>query len=193
MKNLLPISAALAVAAASPAQGGDRDMAQVVDGFYRVYESFRPPDGVPDATVRKRFEPYISQSLARLLADVDDTQHRYEKLTEGRFPPLIAGDPFTPNFDGATSYAVGTCAADAAGGHCSVALSFTGGRDKPRSWTDTVALVRTEAGWKVNDIVYGGDWDAGVGGSLSETLRSAIEHGDDMKAQSQDRSGDKKE
>jgi hypothetical protein len=179
----VPVAAALILATtvAARAQSGDPDMIKVVDGFYRAYESFRPPDGVPEASIRSRFEPFISPALDKLLTDVADAQGRYEKLTQGRFPPLIDGDPFTPNFDGATSYSIGACVPDPHGAHCQVALSFEGGKDKQRSWTDTVALVRTDDGWRVNDIAYGGNWDGGNRGTLAETLTSAVEHGNNMK------------
>ena len=179
----MPVAAAFLLAATggAHAQSGDPDMVRVVDGFYRAYESFRPPDGVPNASIRKRFEPFVSPALEKLLVDVAAAQDRYETLTKGRFPPLIEGDPFTPNFDGATSYVVGACSADAHGGHCAVSLSSEGGRDKPRNWTDTVSLVRIDDGWRVNDIAYGGTWDGGNRGTLSETLKAAIEHGNDMK------------
>ena len=168
-----------AVSAESAERGGD--MAAAADGFYRAYETFRPPDGIPDERTRRRFEPFISDSLNRLLVDVEEAEQRYENRTAGRFPPLIEGDPFTPNFDGATSFAIGDCSADGRSGRCAVSLSFEGGSEKPRSWTDSVVLVRTDAGWRVNDIVFGGAADAGGPSTLSGTLKSAIEHGNDMK------------
>lgn len=158
----------------------DGSMSGVVDGFYRAYESFRPPDGIPDATERNRLEPYVSIALNRLLTDVQTAEDRYEKLTKGQFPPLIEGDPFTPNFDGATSYSIGPCERDARGGQCRVSLTFAGGKEQPRSWTDTVMLVHTESGWRVNDIEYGDIGGSGRG-SLDETLKNAIEHGEAAK------------
>ncbi len=177
--SLVFLLAATSGGVAQP-QSAHADMARVVEGFYRVYQTFQPPDGIPGEQIRKRFEPFISPALNKLLVAVEAAEDRYEKLTKGQFPPLIEGDPFTPNFEGATSYAVQACTPDAHGGHCEVALSFEGRKEKPRSWTDTVTLVRTEGGWRVNDINYGGDWD-GSRGKLSEILKSAIEHGDDMK------------
>jgi hypothetical protein len=171
----------LAASGAASAQSTDPDMAGVVDGFYRAYQSVQPPDGVPNASMRRRLEPFISPALDKLLGDVAEAESRYETLTKGRFPPLIEGDPVTPNFDGATSYAVGSCSADGHGAHCQVSLAYAGGKDKPRGWTDTVDLVHTDAGWRVNDIAYGGTWDAGNRGTLVETLKSAIEHGNDMR------------
>jgi len=176
------VSLAILIAAthSAVAQPEAPAMTQIVDGFYRAYEAFRPPDGVPDANTRSRFQPYLSPQLTKLLTDAADAQARYEKLTKGRFPPLIDGDPFTPNFDGATSYAVQSCVSDAKGAHCRVALTFEGGRDKPRNWIDTVDLVRTEQGWRVNDVDYDITLSAGRG-KLSETLESAIAHGDELR------------
>ena len=166
---------------AARAESPDAQITHAVEGFYGAYETFRPPAGVPDAATRKRLASFISPALDKLLADAGDAQARYEKLTQGRFPPLIEGDPFTPNFDGATSYSVERCANDARGAHCDVSLSFVNGKDKPHNWTDRVDLIRTNDGWRVNDIDYGNNGDAGSSGSLSDTFRNAIEHGNEMK------------
>lgn len=183
--KLLPIALALLLSVAGSivarAESPDAQITRVVKGFYGAYETFRPPAGVPDIAIRKRFAPFISPALDKLLADAADAQDRYEKLTQGRFPPLIAGDPFTPNFDGATSFSVERCASDARGAHCDASLSFVNGKDKPRNWTDHVDLVHTNDGWRVNDIEYGNNGDAGSGGTLSDTLRNAIAHGNEMK------------
>lgn len=169
--SLLMVTAALA-------QPTDTAMVKAVEGFYRAYETFRPPDGIPSDRVRKRFEPYISPSLDRLLLASEAAEIRYEQVTKGQYPPLVEGDLFTPNFEGATSFTVGPCEADARGGHCAVALQYSGG-EKPVNWTDLVSLVRTPSGWRVDDISYGGNWDAR--GKLSDTLKSAIEHGNGVR------------
>ncbi|MGD0192152.1 MAG: hypothetical protein ABSD74_15540 [Rhizomicrobium sp.] len=180
---LISLPGIAAVLAGSAALGDPSiaDMTKTVDGFYRAYQSFRPPDGVPDANTRKRFEPFITPQLDRLLSDVSDAQSNYEETTKGQFPPLIDGDPFTPNYEGATSYSIDVCGTDARGAHCSVSLSFQSGRDKARTWTDTVWLVRMADGWRVNDIEFGANGDQGSKGRLSETLRSAIDHGHGVK------------
>jgi hypothetical protein len=42
------------------------------------------------------------------------------------------------------------------------------------NWTDTLLLVRTADGWKIDDIAYGGSWAFGNKGRLSDTLKQAI-------------------
>ena len=87
----------------------------------------------------------------------------------------MEGDLFTPNFEGATSLKIGACVADAKSGHCSVAMVYDDGKDKPIRWTDTVVLVNTPAGWRVDDIVYSANF--GSRGSLAGTVHDAIQDG----------------
>jgi hypothetical protein len=71
---------------------------------------------------------------------------------------------------------VGMCAAErnAQTGKCVADLIYADSRSKPTNWTDTLLLVRTSGGWKVDDIVYGGNWAFGNKGKLSDTLKQAI-------------------
>ncbi|MBV8977998.1 MAG: hypothetical protein JO261_09375 [Alphaproteobacteria bacterium] len=166
---LLP-AAALADAAS--------DMASVVNGFYGAYSGFHPSDGIPDAKGRAKYSPFISPALEALLSDGDRAEARFAKANKDS-PPLIEGDLFTSNFEGATAYRVETCSASGRRGSCAVMLTYDPGKtnnakDKPFSWTDTVYLVQTPAGWRVDDIGYGGTWDFGNKGKMSDTLKSAI-------------------
>ena len=45
------------------------------------------------------------------------------------------------------------------------------------NWTDTVYLVLTANGWRVDDIGYGATWAFGNKGQLTETLRNAVHDG----------------
>ena len=91
-------------------------------------------------------------------------------------PPLIEGDLFSSLFEGATAVSVGSCAADsgATRGRCVANLVYADPGSKPTNWNDTVLLVRTPDGWKVDDIVYGGGWAFGNKGRLTDTLKQAI-------------------
>jgi hypothetical protein len=181
MKIATSVLAILVAASAAIGQASETGtMVKTVDGFYRAYETFRPPDGIPKGTVLRRFQPFISPTLDKLFIAGEIAENRYEQVTKGQYPPLIEGDVFTPNFEGATSFVVGPCEADAHGGHCAVSLSYDGGQ-KPLHWTDLVSLVHTSSGWRVDDIAYGGNWDFGAKGRLSDTLRSAIEHGNGVR------------
>ncbi|HUO92519.1 MAG TPA: hypothetical protein VMU22_06335 [Rhizomicrobium sp.] len=169
---------AIAVATTSArAQGSADPLANAARGFYDVYMTLHPSDGIPDAATRAKFAPYITPALERLFAEGHDAEQRYAMATKNQAPPLIEGDPFTPNFEGATSYRLGVCATDTQGGHCAVTLTYDDRKDKPISWTDTVYLVQTDQGWRVDDIAYGGTWEFGNKGRLTRTLKSAIDEG----------------
>jgi hypothetical protein len=163
-------------AAACAADAGG-DMAKVVNDFYGVYSTFHPSDGIPDAKGRTRYEPYISTALDKLLVEGNRAEEKFAKANRDS-PPLIEGDLFTSNFEGATAYRVGACSAGASSGHCAVALTYddhkANPKDKPVTWTDTVYLVATPSGWRVDDIAYGATWEFGNKGHLTDTIRGAV-------------------
>jgi hypothetical protein len=170
------------IAAAHAAPAGDmQQMYATVAGFYGVYMSLHPSDGIPDAALRARFAPFISTGLEKLLADGATAEERYARITKNQSPPLIEGDPFTPNFEGATSLKIGDCAIDAHGGRCPVALVYDDKKDKPIRWTDTVVLVAANGGWRIDNIAYGAlGGDFGNRGSLVTTLQDAIRDGNSV-------------
>lgn len=176
MKTMILLAAGMSLVIAIPACADDA-MTKAVEGFYGAYATFHPSDGIPDAKGRAKYGPFISPALDKLLADGDRAESAFAKANKDS-PPLIEGDLFTSNFEGATSYKVGACSGDAKTGHCAVALTYddrkTSPKDKPVTWTDTVYLVAAPAGWRVNDIGYGASWDFGNKGKLSETLKAAI-------------------
>jgi hypothetical protein len=170
------LSGADAATAASDTQA----MFQTATGFYGIYQTLHPSDGIPDAALRAKFGPFISPALDKLFADADAAEGRYVKATKNQAPPLVEGDPFTPNFEGATSLKIGTCVADAKGGHCPVAMIYDDGKDKPVKWADTIMLVKAPDGWRIDDIAYGTNGDFGNKGSLTGTLRDAIKDGESV-------------
>ena len=174
-------AALIAVPAAMAETTSDTEaLTKAANGFYGVYMTLHPSDGVPDAATRTKFAPFVSTALTQLFVEGDATEARYKKATKNQAPPLVEGDLFTPNFEGATSYKLGACVSDAKGGHCAVTLTYDDKKDKPLTWTDTVYLVRTPEGWRVDDIAYGGTWDFGNKGSLTRTLKSAIAEGNEF-------------
>ena len=118
----------------------------------------------------------------QLLADGAAAESRYAAANKDS-PPLVEGDLFSPNFEGVTRFAIGACETDGTGGHCAALLTYDDGKadtkDKPLNWTDTVRLVKTPMGWRVDDIAYGGTWDFGNHGTLKAILRGAISNAGD--------------
>ncbi|HEY8697340.1 MAG TPA: hypothetical protein VIM02_06965 [Rhizomicrobium sp.] len=174
--------AAIAAMLAAPCLADDAsDMAKVVGGFYQVHQA-SSQDGIPDATQRAKYEPYISPELDKLLAEGNAAESRYAAANKDS-PPVVEGDLFSPNFEGVTRFAIGACATDATGGHCAAMLTYDdgkhGAKDKPLDWTDTVKLAKTPSGWRVDDIAYGGSWDFGNHGTLKAILQDAISNAGD--------------
>jgi hypothetical protein len=172
--------AGASVAAAGPAASDQEQATAVAIGFYTAYAMFRPSDGIPDARERAQLEPFISNALDRLLTDGEAAEHHFATVTKHMSPPLIEGDLFTSNFEGATAWHVGPCEIAAASARCPVALGYrsrTREDARPVNWTDTVYLVHTPAGWRVDDIDYGATGAFGNKGRLTQTLRDAIRDG----------------
>lgn len=172
------ILALLASAVAGSAVAGQP--AAAVDSFFAIYGTFHPSDGIPDAATRAKLESVISPALDRLLIDASDAESHFAVATKHMAPPLIEGDLFTSNFEGASTWRVQSCRVAGDAARCPVALGYRGDTAKDAktvTWTDTLLLVRTAAGWRVDDIAYGGTWDFGNKGRLTQTLRSAIRDG----------------
>jgi hypothetical protein len=175
----LPIAILSAVVLASGAQAADNDaMAKAANGFYTAYSTFHPSDGIPDVAGRARYAPYISERLNALLTQANAAESKFASANKNT-PPLVEGDLFTSNFEGATAFKVGACTGDAKAGHCAVQLTYNPGntgnpKDKPFNWTDTAYLVNSAQGWRLDDIGFGGNWDFGNKGRMSQTLDMVI-------------------
>lgn len=147
----------------------------VADAFYAAYQALPAGGGVPDEDGRAALAPYTSPALLKLLADADQAETDYAKATNGESPPLIEGDPFSSLFEGATGADVATCQGDDKARQCTVDLVYRDQSGKETKWQDTADVVMTDKGWRVDDIEYGGTWDFGNKGRLTELLKSAIE------------------
>lgn len=141
--------------------------------FYAAYLQARPR-GIPDVSARLALEPLLSSRLNMLLKDGADAEERYAKATKGDVPPLIEGDVFTSLFEGATAFRVGECSGDETARLCPVALSYRPRGEAPTRWVDRVALLREAGGWRVDDVIYGGDWPFAQHGRLSEVLKNVV-------------------
>ncbi len=175
MTRAILVAVFIAAGVAGNAQAGseESEISASANGFYGVYKTFHPSDGVPSESDRAKYAPFLSPALITLLADAGAAESRFAKANKDS-PPLMEGDLFTSMFEGATAVQVGACSGDAKTGRCAVRLEYAEAGSKPIDWTDTVYLVNTQAGWRVDDIAYGGSWAFGNKGRLSETLKQTI-------------------
>jgi hypothetical protein len=176
MRSVLLATLSIVVVAAEAfgASGEEDRMAAATIGFYGVYEMFHPADGIPSAGERAKLAPFLSPALETLLAAAAAAEARFAKANKDS-PPLLEGDLFTSLFEGATSFTAGACTGDSAKGRCVVKLEYDDKTAKPTMWSDTVLLVNTPAGWRVDDIAYGGSWAFGNKGRLTELLKQTTD------------------
>ena len=89
-------------------------------------------------------------------------------------PPLVEGDLFTPLFVGAISWKLSACSASGNNARCPVTFTHAEAGHPALTWTDALLLVNTPQGWRVDDVVYGGGFQFGNTGKLSDTLRTVL-------------------
>jgi len=174
--------AAILVFFANSAFASDTGVQNAAKAFYDIYMQEHPM-ALPDDPERVKFDPALSPTLITLLKKADEAEETYAEKTHNESPPLIEGDLFTSNFEGTTSYSLGACDVKQQTASCTVDLIYVD--DQPREaqatappeplhWQDTVYLVKTSGGWKVDNIGYGGTWDFGNHGKLTDVLKDAV-------------------
>lgn len=155
----------------------DRDGPALVVGKFCAAHQRSSQDGVPDSKLHAKYGPYISPYLSTLLMEAAKAEECYAKANPDS-PPMVEGDLFSSNFEGISSFRVDSCAVTRATALCRVRLRYATlnprPQDKPVDWTDTVTLIRSSAGWRVDDIAFGGKRAFGNHGALKSVLKSAI-------------------
>lgn len=164
---------ALAVLLSASPLGAQTDMAGAAAGFLGVYGSFHPSAGIPDAGGRSRLAPYLSPALNKMLADGAAAEARFAAKFKNS-PPLIEGDLFSSMFEGATAWKLGACSTSGTAARCPVAFTYAQPGHPPVTWTDTLLLTNTAAGWRVDDIAYGAGFQFGNTGKLTDTLKTVL-------------------
>jgi hypothetical protein len=149
------------------------DPATAVSGFLGIYGGFHPSDGIPQVGARAKLTPYLSPGLNKLLADSAAAEARFAAKVKDS-PPLIEGDLFTSLFEGATSWRPGPCSITGAAARCPVAFTHADPKAKPETWTDTLLLVQTPQGWRVDDVAYDGNFQFGNTGKMTDTLKMVL-------------------
>ena len=165
----------LAMVLAGPVLASE-DPASAVSGFYDVYAPVHA-GGIPDATARARLASVLSPHLNALLADAARSQARLSAKMKRAVPPLLEGDVFSSLFEGASDWKIGECRGDAKLARCPVVLNYAPppkASARPARWTDTVVVVATPSGWKVDDVIYDPGFTSGNTGKLSDMLGMVI-------------------
>jgi hypothetical protein len=169
----LAAAALLCLVPAAALADAPADMAAAANGFYAAYGKVKRLGGVPDAAARTAYAPYLSARLSQQLNQAAAAEAAYTKKFKA-VPPLFEGDLFTSQFEGATGWTVQSCSGDARAGRCKVALRYDRPGQKPVSWTDTLLLVNTPSGWKIDDVAYDAGFAFGNSGKLSETMAMVL-------------------
>lgn len=165
--------AALALLLFASPLAAETDVTSAAAGFLGAYGSFHPSSGIPDAAGRAKLAPYLSPALNKMLADGAAAEARFAAKFKNS-PPLIEGDLFSSMFEGATAWKLGACSAKGAAARCPVAFTHAEAGHPPVTWTDTLLLSNTGAGWRVDDIAYGAGFQFGNTGKLTDTLRTVL-------------------
>ena len=167
---------------ASAASATDDGAQKAANDFYAASMSVKSIhiEGILPAKVRAKMTPYITPALDKLLADADKAEDIHAKKTKNEEPPLVEGDLFSSTFEGVSTYKVGACETKGDAATCPVALTYSDTQDKSTSkWTDKLLLVRSNGAWKVDDIAYGGTWDFGNKGKMTDALKAVIKEGNE--------------
>jgi hypothetical protein len=143
--------------------------------FYRIYARAHVMD-IPNAKERGVWKTVLSDNLLSLIVLGDEAEARWaEKNKKEPAPPLYEGDLFSSMVEGGAKFDGVAC--DVAGDKAVCAASLhvidknRQGKRETFRWHDKLDLIHTAAGWRVDDLEYGGTWDFGPKGRLSTILQ----------------------
>lgn len=130
----------------------------------------QPVTGLPSADIWSRSYCTTELTAALEAARVRQTAFRHEH--PGEKPPWVDGDLFSSLFEGPQDFRLGKALFEADCAEVPVHCVHGDGAGATR-WTDWLILRRKAAGWRVDDLRYGGQWDFALRGSLRQGLAAA--------------------
>ncbi len=154
-------SAALANAMSTPAGAAET--------FYRTKMELKI-DGLPQEWQLANLTGTITPELNRVFDKASFTQAAFIINKKEGKPPWVEGDLFSSLFEGVTTFKTGAASITGTTAEVPLALTHTA-HGQTTQWTDHLILKQVNGGsWLVDDLRYGGTWDAAARGTLRQRL-----------------------
>lgn len=140
--------------------------------FYDLYLPRKGSGGLPDSTLLTQMRPYLSPALHQALEQARTRQQMQRAAAPDESPELSSGDMFSSQFEGAQQARViadnkNTATTD----HIVLPVDFLNKAEGVANrWEDGVVLVQNQGCWVIDDILYGGNWNATSAGTLKQVL-----------------------
>ena len=136
----------------------------------KIYPLLQKQRGLPLGKDWQTLREWVTPTLAALIEGAQQEQAEFIKAQPGEKPPWVEGDLFSSLFEGVQSFTLGEARLQSDFAEVPVACVYAEGGHRTE-WTDTLILVKTEQGWRLDDVNYGGNWAFANTGSLQAALR----------------------
>jgi hypothetical protein len=143
----------------------------VVARFYELH-SAHVGAGAPDAGRLATYAPLLTRDLVAALTRAGAERDRAMAAEPGEKPPFVEGELFGSLFEGYTRVQPLTVATEGDHARVPVCLAYADASGRTE-WTDTVVLRKEDGAWRIDDVVYGGQWDFANSGTLRDALPKA--------------------
>ena len=139
--------------------------ARAAEPFYRTKLELKI-DGLPQEWQLANLTPLITPELNRVIEKAMFTQAAFIFNKKEGKPPWVEGDLFSSLFEGVTTFKTGAVSITGTTAEVPLALTHTA-NGQTTQWTDHLILKQVQSGsWLVDDLRYGGTWDAATRGTL---------------------------
>lgn len=153
-----------------PATAGDDRPSSTLKDFFDAYHR-QSVAGIPGAA---DLVPFLA-SLSPGLVDLLKAAERAEREAYERNPrhPFVEGDLWVSLFEGAKREEICACRQEAGKMLCDIQFLYPD-QKVDIQWMDTFVLVQAPDGWKIDDVIWRGDWEFMHKGSLRALLSKIV-------------------